>query len=121
MKSKSSEERLREVIRSVMPKAAVPSMIPVLTERLVQAIHSHVLAIAADDAIEENPYFVEVDNNGCPGCWHGRSWVVVDPDGSNTGTSYGSEEDAGDLAQDLNRAFNRGRNNSNLVVREVGE
>ena len=112
MKPKSSEERLREVIRSVMPNAAVPAMIPVLTERLVQAIHSHVLAIAAVDVVEENPYFVEVDNNGCRECGHGRNWVVVDPDGIRGGTSYGLEEDADDLAEDLNRAFNRGRNNS---------
>ena len=114
MKPKSSEERLREVVRSVMPTAATPSMIPILTERIVQAIHSHVLVIAAVDDIEETPYFVEVDDNGCRTCGQGRNWVVVDPDGIRGSTSYGLQEDAEDLAEDLNRAFNRGRNNSKL-------
>ena len=114
MKPKSSEEKLREIVRSVMPKTATQSMIPVLTERIVQAIHSQILAIAAVDDLEENPYFVEVDNNGCRECGHDRNWVVVDPDGIRGSTSYGLQEDADDLAEDLNRAFNRGRNNSKL-------
>lgn len=58
---------------------------------------------------EEEPYFVEVDNNGCSKCGAGRTWVVVNPDGYAGGTSYGLEEDAQDLAEDLNIAFNRGR------------
>lgn len=58
---------------------------------------------------EEEPYFVEIDNNGCSKCGAGRTWVVVDPDGYAGGTSYGLEEDAQDLAENLNIAFHRGR------------
>jgi len=63
----------------------------------------------AQESPEENPYFVEVDDNGCSKCGAGRNWVVVDPDGTRGGTSYGLQEDADDLAEDLNRAFNRRR------------
>ena len=58
---------------------------------------------------EKEPYFVEVDNNGCTKCGVGRTWVVVGPDGCAGGTSYGLEEDAADLAEDLNIAFFRGQ------------
>lgn len=64
---------------------------------------------ARPDLVEENPYFVEVDDNGCSKCGAGRNWVVVDPEGIRGSTSYGLEEDAQDLAEDLNRAFNAGR------------
>jgi hypothetical protein len=57
---------------------------------------------------ESEPYFVEVDENGCPKCGSGRLWVVVDPDGVRGSTSYGLEEDADDLAEDLNIAFGKG-------------
>jgi hypothetical protein len=54
------------------------------------------------------PYFIEVDNNGCSKCSHGRNWCVVGPDGAAGGTSYGDEEDAAAIAEILNDAFSRG-------------
>ena len=58
---------------------------------------------------EEDPYFIEVDNQGCSKCRAGRTWVVIDPDGYGGGTSYELIGDAEELAEDLNQAYNRGK------------
>lgn len=55
------------------------------------------------------PYFVEVDQNGCEKCGSGRTWSVVGPDGSALGISYGYEEDADEMAEALNESFDAGR------------
>jgi hypothetical protein len=58
---------------------------------------------------EKDPYYIEVDHNGCACCGSERTWIVVGPDGRGSSTSYGSEDDAADLAEDLNIAFNLGK------------
>ncbi len=40
------------------------------------------------------PYFVEVDDNGCSQCGHDRTWTVIGPDGAAHHTSYGDIDDA---------------------------
>ncbi len=61
-----------------------------------------------DKGAEPAPYFIEVDQQGCSKCNAGRSWNVVGPDGVALSTSYMEEEDAQDLADDLNDAFGKG-------------
>lgn len=58
---------------------------------------------------EDNPYFIEVCNNGCPHCGAGRTWNIVRPDGMALSVSYGDEEEASDLAEWLNDAYARGK------------
>lgn len=59
--------------------------------------------------IEEEPYFVEVDLNGCAECGAGRHWTVVGPDGVAIGRSFADEEFTSSLADDLNAAYFAGR------------
>lgn len=58
---------------------------------------------------DEELYFIEVDNNGCPHCGNDRTWVVVGPDGYGGGISYGTADEAAKVAETLNDAFARGR------------
>jgi hypothetical protein len=53
-------------------------------------------------------YVVEVENEGCVHCGHGKQWIVVDPDGIGGGTTYGDEEDAIEIAEMLTDAFEAG-------------
>lgn len=57
----------------------------------------------------EAPYSVSVDTNGCGHCGAGRTWMVVGPDGYGGGQSFGDEEDAEALADQLNEAFYQGQ------------
>lgn len=59
----------------------------------------------------EEPYFVEVDENGCSKCGSGRMWRVIGPGDIGLSTSYGLMEDAEDLAEELNIAYANGRKN----------
>lgn len=54
---------------------------------------------------EEQPYFVEVDSNGCERCHSGKTWTVVGPDGDQQSQSFDNEEDAEYLADALNEAY----------------
>jgi len=65
---------------------------------------------AQNDNPVEQPYFIEVDNNGCPHCGATRSWVVIGPDGCALGITFGHEEDAEDLADNMNTAYWQGMN-----------
>lgn len=56
----------------------------------------------------EDPYFVEVDQNGCTHCGAKRTWCVVGPDGCALSTIYEDEEDASDLACSMNEAYASG-------------
>jgi len=58
---------------------------------------------------EEDPYFVEVDSNGCRHCGVGRTWTVIGPNGVGASRSWEDEEDAENFADSLNEAFWRGR------------
>ena len=60
------------------------------------------------------PYFIEVDHNGCATCGHDRSWTVVGPDGTAEGQSWGDEESASDWADAMNRAYYVGARDANL-------
>lgn len=57
----------------------------------------------------EEPYFVELDTNGCIHCGHGRMWRIVGPDGSALSISYADDEDATWLAEQLNTAYEVGK------------
>ena len=62
------------------------------------------------DEKQEEPYFVEVDENGCSHCGAGRTYTVIGPDGVAFGQSWESEDDASGMAEILNEAFYRGIN-----------
>lgn len=62
----------------------------------------------------DEPYFVEVDNNGCEKCGAGKTWTVVGPDGVAQGQSFENVEDAEALADALNGAFFAGRTEPSL-------
>jgi hypothetical protein len=68
------------------------------------------------EQVREEPYFIEVDTNGCGHCGAGRTWLVVGPDGYGGSQSFEDEEDAAHLAQILNDAYwmGRGRDDSSL-------
>ena len=57
----------------------------------------------------QNAYRVEVELKGCKCCRAGRTWMVVDPNESAGGTVYGNKEDADEIAEMLNEAFELGR------------
>jgi hypothetical protein len=61
------------------------------------------------------PYFVEVDQNGCERCGHGKTWTVVGPDGVAHSQSFDDVEDAESLADALNGAFFAGRTEPSLL------
>lgn len=58
--------------------------------------------------VNQQPYFVEVDRNGCPKCGAGRMWTVIGPDGAAIGESWSAEEPAQDMADEKNDAYDAG-------------
>ncbi len=64
---------------------------------------------SSEETVRDDPYFIEVDHNGCSCCGAERTWIVVGPDGRGSSTSFESEDDASDLAENLNIAFHLGR------------
>jgi hypothetical protein len=76
---------------------------------------------------ERVAYRVEQDADGCACCGDGKSWVIVGPDEVALGTSYFHREDADDLAEDLNSAYEAGRRSvtnphaAPVVMTEGGE
>ena len=57
----------------------------------------------------EEPYFVEVEVNGCPCCGSGKTWIIVGPDETSLGRSFLDQEEASDLADMLNTAYFQGK------------
>lgn len=53
-------------------------------------------------------YQVEVEKNGCEHCGEGKMWVIV-ANGIAGGTSYANEDEAVELCDQLNDAFELGR------------
>lgn len=53
-------------------------------------------------------YQVEVEKNGCERCGCGKLWVIVNPEGIAGGTSYSCEDQAIELCDALNRAYEAG-------------
>ena len=53
----------------------------------------------------DDPYFLEVETNGCKQCSHGRTWMIIGPDGDGLGTSYEDYGDAEELCEILNTAY----------------
>lgn len=53
-------------------------------------------------------YNVEIDDDGCRHCTAGRTWIVVGPDGLGGGTTYGQQEDAEEIAELMNMAYEAG-------------
>lgn len=68
---------------------------------------------------QENAYFVEVDDNGCPKCGAGRTYRVIGPDGMGSSTSYADVDDAEHEADILNEAFERGESALEGQVRDM--
>lgn len=66
----------------------------------------------------EDPYFVEVDNNGCPKCGHERTYTIIQPGGDAIGKSFSDEDDASELAELLNEAYYRGRRGEHEAGRD---
>lgn len=58
--------------------------------------------------LEKAEYRVEPKGKACQHCGLGEMWDVVDSDDVALGISYGSKEDAEEMADELNRAFLRG-------------
>lgn len=54
------------------------------------------------------PFRVAIDEEGCGGCGHGRTYHVVGPDEVASSTSYELEEDAQALLNDCNLAYELG-------------
>lgn len=63
---------------------------------------------------KEEPYFVEVDQNGCKHCGAGKNYTVIGPDGYALSQSWGDEEDASDIAEWLNEAYYHGQGSMKL-------
>lgn len=56
------------------------------------------------------PYTIERNvEKACHQCGHGQMWDVIDPSGVALGVSYGCEDDASHMAEELNRAYSAGR------------
>jgi hypothetical protein len=58
---------------------------------------------------EKEAYRVEIDVSGCPKCGHGAYWDVIGPDDVALATSYADKEDAIEIAEILNMAYEAGR------------
>lgn len=57
----------------------------------------------------EPAYRVEVDEGGCEHCLGGRTWTVVGPfEDVAIGQSFSRQEDAEDLCEYMNLAFDHG-------------
>jgi hypothetical protein len=57
---------------------------------------------------KDEPFFVEVDVNGCERCGHGKQWTVVGPDGVQIGQSFEDEELASEIAEYMNQGYRAG-------------
>ena len=61
------------------------------------------------------PYFVQVQENGCGHCGAGRMWTIITPDGCEWSQSWSADEDgdcpndAHEMCSDLNSAFYMGQ------------
>ena len=58
------------------------------------------------------PFFIEVDDNGCKHCGRGRTYTIIGPNDVGLGTSYEDEEQASELCEMLNGAYYIGASNS---------
>jgi len=59
---------------------------------------------------QAQPVFtVEVDDDGCSKCSHGKTWGVLGPDDVASSQSWADEEDAQHFADEMNRAYELGQ------------
>jgi hypothetical protein len=65
-------------------------------------------ACALHQPVKDEPFFVEVDVNGCDRCGHGKQWTVVGPDGVQIGQSFEDEELAEEIACYMNQGYRDG-------------
>lgn len=64
-----------------------------------------------DTPQDRTPYYVEVEANGCGHCGTGQSWrIVYHATDTALGHTFDKAQDAHDLADLLNEAFERGVN-----------
>ncbi len=60
-------------------------------------------------------YHIEVDDPGCEKCGHGKTYIVVGPDGVGGSTSHFDIEDAEHEAEILNVAYGLGAQRAALT------
>ena len=53
-------------------------------------------------------YKVERYNQGCKECGDGATWVIVGPDGVASATSYGDKDQADEICELQNEAYEKG-------------
>jgi hypothetical protein len=56
-----------------------------------------------------NAYKVEARGDGCPTCQHLEQYDIIGPDGSAQSLSWGSHEEAKDICELMNEAYDAGR------------
>ncbi len=56
----------------------------------------------------EPAYHIEVEQNGCSKCGSGRMWIVIGPDGYGGSETFTDADDAADLCEQLNGAYDAG-------------
>lgn len=59
--------------------------------------------------MKRKPYYKEIDTKGCSKCKHERSWMIIDPNGIGSSSSWFDEEFVDDLVDMLNRAYTLGK------------
>lgn len=59
-------------------------------------------------AVDNDPYFVELDHSGCPKCSHDKTWTIIGPDSYGIGQSFTAASDAAELCELLNVAYEHG-------------
>lgn len=86
---------------------------------LIQALAA--LLTRRDQPEQDEPYFVEVDSNGCERCNAGKTWTVVGPDGCAASQSWEQEEDAEAFADAMNVAYWMGKGTQRDAPQEQTE
>jgi hypothetical protein len=61
-------------------------------------------------------YRVEAESTPCAHCGNGGTWNVVGPDDMALGIIFTVQEDADDVAEQMNIAFDAGRQSSDLLA-----
>lgn len=69
--------------------------------------------------MKEDPYFVEVEANGCLVCGAAQTWAVIGPDGAASSVAWTDKEDADHFAECMNDAFYRGASSERKACAKV--
>ena len=77
--------------------------------KMLNAVNHERLTKRIENYQMSEPYFLEVDDNGCCKCGAGRTWTIVRPDGVAMGRSWSDDEEASYICELLNDAYERAR------------